>query len=61
MEGTDQTWTLTPAQVAAIMGVSSATVVAWADKGKIPCWRTPTNHRRFRKADVDALLALGRI
>lgn len=53
-------WTLTPRQAADQIGVSVDTVKLWADTGKIPCWRTPTNHRRFRQADIDALLAFGR-
>lgn len=49
-------WTLGPADVAKQLGVATATVVSWADADKIPCWRTPGGNRRFRQADVDALL-----
>jgi excisionase family DNA binding protein len=30
------------------MGVSPATLRAWADQGRIPSYRTPGGHRRFR-------------
>lgn len=48
---------LAPGDVAAIFGVSIETVAAWADDGKLPHFRTPSGQRRFRQADVDALIA----
>lgn len=30
------------------MGVSPATLRAWADEGRVPSYRTPGGHRRFR-------------
>lgn len=48
---------LTPSDVAAIFGVTTGTVGQWADDGKLPSFKTPGGHRRFRKADVDAFLA----
>ena len=54
-------WTMSPAQVADILGIHRDTVRLWTDKGMIPCWRTPTGHRRYRRADVDALIELGRM
>lgn len=47
---------LTPGDVAAIFGVSIETVAAWADDGRLPHFKTPTGQRRFRRADVDALI-----
>lgn len=47
---------LTPREVATIFRVDSKTVTRWADKGKLPCFRTPAGHRRFHRADVEALL-----
>lgn len=47
---------LTPADVARIFGVSTVTVAAWADSGRLPHFRTPGGQRRFRRADVDAFL-----
>jgi excisionase family DNA binding protein len=48
---------LTPGQVAEQFGVGLTTVARWADSGHIPSIRTPGGHRRFRRSDVDALLA----
>jgi excisionase family DNA binding protein len=48
---------LTPGEVAAIFGVSTVTVAAWADQGRLPHFRTPGGQRRFRREDVDAFLA----
>lgn len=47
---------LRPYEVAAIFRVSPATVRLWARLGKLPEVRTPGGQRRFRRADVDALL-----
>ena len=58
-ERTDS-WDLTPSDVAKQLGVHRDTVKVWEKKGLIPCWRTPTGHRRFRQSDVDAFIALGR-
>lgn len=43
--------------VARIAGVTVATIRNWERAGKISSVRTPTNQRRFRKSDVDTLLA----
>lgn len=48
---------LTPGEVAALFRVGLTTVARWADSGYLPSLRTPGGHRRFRRADVDALLA----
>lgn len=47
---------LTTRQVADMLGVSPATVVTYADSGVLRCFRLPSGHRRFRRADVEALL-----
>lgn len=47
---------LTPKQVADLFAVSPSAVVAWAEEGKLPYFRTPGGHRRFHRADVTALL-----
>ncbi len=39
-------------ETAALLGVHTATVRAWADQGKLPARRTPGGHRRFARADV---------
>lgn len=43
--------------VARRLGVTHDTIADWADKGHLPCWRTPGGHRRFRPADVDRFIA----
>ena len=42
---------------AKILGVSPRTMRTYADDGLLPVFRTPTQHRRFRVADLRALLA----
>lgn len=41
---------------AAIAGVSRDTIKRWERDGRITSLRTPTGHRRYRRADVEALL-----
>lgn len=48
-------YTLRPIDVARLLHVHRDTVKAWTDKGLLPCWRTPTKHRRYRLEDVEAL------
>ncbi len=47
---------LTPAEVAAMFRVDPKTVSRWAKDGKLSSIRTPGNQRRFREAEVRALL-----
>lgn len=42
--------------LAAFFGVDLKTIHNWADKGKIPFFRTPGKHLRFKPEDVKALL-----
>lgn len=48
---------LTPAEVAAMFRVSSKTVTRWARAGKLTAVRTLGGHRRFRRAEIEALRA----
>jgi excisionase family DNA binding protein len=41
------------------VGVSPATLRLWADQGRVPAFRTPGRHRRFRESDLAALAASG--
>jgi excisionase family DNA binding protein len=47
---------LTPAEVAQIFRVDPKTVTRWAKAGKLTCIRTIGGHRRYREAEVRALL-----
>ncbi|WP_067803993.1 BldC family transcriptional regulator [Actinomadura formosensis] len=47
---------LTPAEVAAMFRVDPKTVTRWAQAGKLTWVRTLGGHRRYRKAEVVALL-----
>lgn len=48
---------MTPAEVAGEFRVSIASVRRWAAAGRIGSIRTPGGHRRFRRSEVEALLA----
>lgn len=47
---------LSPGEVAALFGVHVATVARWSNEGRLPALLTPGGHRRYRRADVEALL-----
>ena len=44
-------------EVAVLLQVSRRSVAAWASRGLIPFIETPGGHRRFRAADIRALVA----
>lgn len=48
---------LTVSDVAELLQVHPDTVRRWAGAGALASWRTPGGQRRFRRSDVDALLA----
>lgn len=48
---------LTPAEVAGMFRVDPKTVTRWAKTGKLTSVRTLGGHRRYREAEVRALLA----
>jgi excisionase family DNA binding protein len=54
--GGDAETLLTPAEVAALFRVDPKTVTRWAKAGKISSIRTLGGHRRYREAEVRALL-----
>jgi len=48
---------LTPGEVARALHVSPKTVVRWANEGRIPYMVTLGGHRRFRRSDVEQVVA----
>jgi excisionase family DNA binding protein len=43
-------------EVAEVFGVHPKTITQWAETGTLPtAFRTPGGHRRYRRADVEAL------
>jgi excisionase family DNA binding protein len=48
---------LTPAEVASMFRVDPKTVTRWAKSDKLSAIRTLGGHRRYREAEVRALLA----
>ena len=42
--------------LADLFGVNPKTVIRWADEGKLPYFRTPGGHRRYRAEDVRPFL-----
>jgi len=46
---------MTPREVAAVFHVDPKTVARWAQAGKLTAIRTLGGHRRFVRADVEAL------
>jgi excisionase family DNA binding protein len=50
---------LTPSEVARLFRVNAKTVSRWARAGKLTSIRTIGGHRRFRRNEVEALVASG--
>ncbi len=50
---------LTPAEVAVMFRVDARTVTRWANEGRLTSIKTLGGHRRYREAEVRALLAAG--
>jgi excisionase family DNA binding protein len=48
---------LTLGAAAAYLGVAQSTIRKWSDGGRVPVFKTPGGHRRFRREDLDAFLA----
>jgi excisionase family DNA binding protein len=48
---------LAPGEVARRLHVSPKTINRWANDGRIPCIVTLGGHRRFRRDDIDAVVA----
>lgn len=48
---------LTPAEVAMMFRVDARTVTRWANEGRLTSIKTLGGHRRYREAEVRALIA----
>lgn len=48
---------LTIRQAAELLGVHPLTLRNWSEKGAVPCLRTPGGHRRYRREDLQRMLA----
>lgn len=42
--------------VSRALGINEATLRQWADRGRLPVYRTPGGHRRFLREDVETLV-----
>lgn len=47
---------LKPREVAELFRVTRRTVDQWHRLGRLTCVRTPGGHRRYRRAEVEALM-----
>ena len=43
-------------EVSRTLDINEATLRQWADRGRLPVFRTPGGHRRFLREDVEALM-----
>ncbi|WP_202627596.1 helix-turn-helix domain-containing protein [Cellulomonas sp. APG4] len=53
-------WLTSAEAVALLPGVTIRTLQRWADSGKVPSATLPSGRRRFRRADIEALLEVSR-
>ena len=42
-----------------LLGVDQSTLRRWSDNGRVPVFRTPGGHRRYRESDLQAILRGG--
>lgn len=47
---------LNVSEAAAYLGVSSASLRSWSDRGLVPSFRTPGGQRRFSRDDLDRFI-----
>lgn len=48
---------LKAADVARLLNVNRATLHNWVEAGLLPAVTLPSGHRRYRRSDIDAILA----
>ncbi len=51
----DLDW-LTLGQAAKYLGVAQSTIRKWTDSGRVPAFKTPGGHRRYRRRDLDSFI-----
>ncbi len=49
---------LTVREVADLIGISPATVVRWADEGRIPFFLGPDRQRLFKREDIERVAVI---
>lgn len=54
---TDHGLLMTPAETVKALRTTAPTLARWARRGQIPFVTLPSGGRRYRRADVDAILA----
>lgn len=58
VDGQDERWLGIDA-ACKLLGVDQSTLRRWSDSGRVPVFRTPGGHRRYREADLQAILRGG--
>lgn len=61
MEQRQQSTYLSLSAASQLLGVHGTTLRRWADAGAVPVYVTPGGHRRFARADIEALIAQGSV
>jgi excisionase family DNA binding protein len=56
LTGNDQERWLSIDAACKLLGVDQSTLRRWSDSGRIPVFRTPGGHRRYRESDLQAVL-----
>ncbi|WP_162785642.1 helix-turn-helix domain-containing protein [Microbacterium sorbitolivorans] len=54
---TDSSQLLRPSEAAALLGVTTRTLLRMSERGDVASLELPSGHRRYRYSDIDALIA----
>jgi excisionase family DNA binding protein len=49
---------LGPKDAAALLGISTDTLIRWGDQGRVRYTRLPSGYRRYRREDLEGLLTV---
>jgi excisionase family DNA binding protein len=55
-DGPDERW-LSVAAACKFLGVDQSTLRRWSDSGRVPVFRTPGGHRRYRESDLLSVIS----